>query len=335
MSISNPFSSNNKTIEKASGFNPPPEKNSHTYKIAILLCTYQGERFLKEQLASFEHQTHTNWELWASDDGSDDGTNAILKEFKNRFPDNKVSMIKGPSDGFLSNFLSLVCNKKIDTDYYAYADQDDIWKADKIERALNYLIKIPNALPSLYCSRTELINSSGQHIGFSPLFKKSPRFENALTQNVGGGNTMVFNNVTRSLLMSAGEQVSVVAHDWWTYQLVSGAGGHVYYDQYPSLLYRQHNKNIIGTSHSWIARIKRIRMLFQGRFRAWNDRNTTELHNIKDMLTDDNQTTLEIFRQARQSPLLKRLYLLHKCRIYRQTLLGNLGLIVAALLNKL
>ncbi len=335
MSIFTPSSSSQKAIDQASGSNPQAEKNSHSDKVAILMCTYQGQRFLIEQLASFENQTHTNWELWASDDGSDDDTTKILKEFKKLFPSNQVSIIKGPRHGFVSNFLSLTCNKNIDADYYAYSDQDDIWKPDKIERAINYLKDVTNNIPSLYCSRTELINSSGQHIGFSPLFKKPPRFENALIQNIGGGNTMVFNRVARSLLMTAGENVSVVFHDWWTYQLVSGAGGHVYYDQHPSLLYRQHEKNIIGKNNSWIARLKRIHMLLQGRFREWNDRNTAELLKISYILSDENQRTLKNFRQGRQSSFLKRLYLIHKCRLYRQTLLGNLGLIAAVLLNKL
>jgi glycosyltransferase involved in cell wall biosynthesis len=335
MSVITPFSSNQNSIDEFSVLNSQPEKNSNSDRVAILMCTYQGQRFLIEQLASFENQTHTNWELWASDDGSDDGTIEVLKEFKNRFRSNKVSIIKGSHRGFLSNFLFLNCNKNIDTDYYAYSDQDDIWKPNKIERAIRYLKEVSNNVPILYCSRTELINSSGKHIGFSPLFKKPPRFENALLQNIGGGNTMVFNRAARSLLMSAGEHVSVVSHDWWTYQLVSGAGGHVYYDQQPSVLYRQHEKNIIGENDSWIARLKRIHMLLQGRFREWNDRNTAELLKINHILTDDNQRTLKNFRQCRQSPLLKRLYLLNKCRLYRQTLLGNLGLIAAVLLNKL
>ena len=155
------------------------------------MCTYQGQRFLSEQLASFENQTHTNWELWASDDGSDDGTIEILKEFKNRFPSKKVRIVNGPHQGFLLNFLFITCNKNIDANYFAYSDQDDIWKPNKIERAINYLKEVKKNVPSLYCSRTELINSSGQHIGFSPLFNKPPRFENALIQNIGGGNTIM------------------------------------------------------------------------------------------------------------------------------------------------
>lgn len=335
MSVFKSFSSYQHTVDKKSVRNSRAENNINSEKVAILMCTYQGQRFLTEQLASFENQTHTNWELWASDDGSDDGTIEILKEFKNRFPSNRVSIIEGPRKGFLLNFLSLTCNKKIDANYFAYSDQDDIWMSNKIERSLKYLREVENGVPGLYCSRTELINSCGRHIGFSPLFKKPPRFENALIQNIGGGNTMVYNGAARSLLISAGQHASVVSHDWWTYQLVSGAGGHVYYDKVPSLLYRQHEKNIMGENNSWVARLKRIQMLMHGRFREWNDQNTTELLKISYLLTDENQNLLKNFMQYRNSHLFKRLKLLNKCRLYRQTFLGNLGLVAAAVLNKL
>lgn len=309
--------------------------NVKRQKVAILLCTHQGQRFLAQQLASFEYQTHTEWELWASDDRSEDGTVEILQAFKKKFPNTKVTIVEGPTDGFVSNFLSLACNRNIDSDYFAFADQDDIWKPDKLKRTLQWMQSIPASESALYCSRTELIDCSGRHIGYSPLFKKSPSFRNALTQNIGGGNTMVFNSAARSLLMIAGEQVNVASHDWWTYQVVSGAGGHVYYDQHPSLLYRQHDQNIIGMNTSWVARLKRIRMLLKGRFQVWNEQNISALLKLKNILTTENQITLESFIQCRKSHPLKKIYLLRKCRIYRQTLLGNLGLIAAALLNKL
>lgn len=314
---------------KQDGFKYKPQK------IAILLCTHQGQRFLAEQLASFAHQTYTDWALWCSDDGSEDGTLEMLQAFKNRFPKGKVSIINGPSDGFVSNFLSLTCNKNIDADYFAYADQDDIWKPEKLQRAVHCLSNIPIETPSLYCSRTELIHAHGQHMGFSPVFKKPPHFKNALIQNIGGGNTMLFNKAARMLITSAGSEVSVVSHDWWTYQLVSGAGGFVYYDPQPSLLYRQHDKNTIGMNITWGARFKRISMLLQGRFQEWNDRHTTELRKIKKILTQENQKTLETFTQGRDARFFKRLYQLRKTGIYRQTLLGNLGLIAAAILKKL
>ena len=311
------------------------ECNRSQSQVAILICTHQGQRFLAEQLESFKKQTHSNWCLWASDDASDDETRKILFQFQDEIGFKQVSIIDGPIAGFCANFLSLVCNVEIQADFYAYSDQDDYWKSDKLERALKFLQSIPTSTPALYCTRTELVDATGKHIGFSPLFRKPAIFKNALMQNVGGGNTMVFNEAARLLLIKAGSSVQVVTHDWWTYQLISGAGGIVFYDSYPSLFYRQHENNLVGMNATWAARLKRIRMLWQGRFREWNSINIEELKKLDDLLTPENKKTLELFEQARSKPLLLRLKEMKKSGVYRQTLLGNLGLIAAIFFKKL
>jgi glycosyltransferase involved in cell wall biosynthesis len=303
-------------------------------KVAILLCTYQGQSFIDEQLESIQKQTHNNWHIWASDDFSKDLTNEKINDFrKNNI--NKISIIKGPNSGFCSNFLSLSINYNIKADYFAFSDQDDFWKPEKLERAVQFLKSIPHSTPALYCSRTEIVDQKLNHIGFSPLFKKPPNFKNALIQNVGGGNTMVFNEAARSLLIKAGASVQVVSHDWWTYQLVSGAGGVVFYDEYPSLLYRQHENNLVGMNCTWAARFKRIKLLWEGRFREWNNINIQELKKLGDVLTPENKRTIELFEQARSMPLMPRLLALKASGIFRQTLLGNLGLIAAAVFGKI
>ncbi len=91
-------------------------------------------------------------------------------------------------------------------------------------------------------SRTRLIDAAGQPCGFAPRFKKAASFSNALVQSIAGANTMLFNSATKRLLERAGPH-DVVSHDWWTYQLVTGAGGILHYDAEPSLDYRQHQRN--------------------------------------------------------------------------------------------
>lgn len=303
--------------------------------VAILLCTHRGQRFLQEQLDSFLNQSHTNWHLWVSDDASDDQTKNILLQFQKKIGIEKLSLIEGPGTGFCANFLSLTCNTDIEADFYAYSDQDDYWKSDKLERAIKFLQSVPSSKPALYCTRTEIVDGNGKHIGFSPLFKKPASFKNALMQNVGGGNTMVFNQATRLLLIKADKGVQVVSHDWWAYQLISGAGGVVFYDPYPSLFYRQHENNLVGMNATWAARFKRIKMLWQGRFREWNSININELNKLSDVLTPENKKTLEQFEKARSKPLLLRLLQMKKSGVYRQTLFGNLGLIFAVFFKKL
>jgi glycosyltransferase involved in cell wall biosynthesis len=315
------------------------DSTSATPSVAILMCTYNGEQYLDEQLLSFEEQSYPNWKLYVSDDGSKDQTIALLKSYQLKWQvkwgEDRLVIINGPRLGFSFNFLSLTCNPDIIADYYAWSDQDDIWLKDKITRAINFLQNKDQHLSQLYCTRTQLIDNQKTDIGLSPLFEKAPSFQNALVQSIAGGNTMVFNQTLKNYLMIAGADVKVVTHDWWLYIVATGCGGEVHYDSQTSLLYRQHGNNLIGSNNSLSARFKRIRMLFEGRFQEWNDENTTALQRLQSHLTAENATRLGQFQHARRAWFLMRLYLLSQVGLYRQTALGNLGLIVAAVFKRI
>ncbi len=304
-------------------------------KVAICLCTYNGQNYLNEQLQSIAIQSYANWEVWASDDGSVDSTVEILQACKQQWSEARLCITSGPRQGFATNFLALVCNPDINTEYYAYADQDDIWEVDKLQRAIDYLCTVDPDTPALYCSRTRLIDAKNNEIGFSPCFQKPPCFANALMQNMGGGNTMVFNKAARSLLCEAGANIDVVTHDWWGYIAISGCGGKVFYDHYPSLRYRQHANNAVGMNANWSARFVRIRLAWQGQFRTWNDKNIDALHRLRERLTPENRAILDQFSTSRKRWLLPRLIGFKRAGLYRQTFLGNLGLIFFILLNKI
>ena len=304
-------------------------------QVAILLATYNGQNYLAEQLDSYVRQTHRNWVVWASDDGSTDGTKTIFNNYSNQVGNDRLMMLGGPQKGFSANFLSLVCNPQITADVYAYSDQDDIWNAGKLEQALAYLQTVPTEIPALYCSRTQYTDEHDAHIGFSQAYVKAPGFGNALVQNIASGNTMVFNHAARSLLQQAGENLNISLHDWWTYMVVTGCGGQVYFDQTPSVRYRQHDNNLWGMNTGWANRFVRIQKLFEGRFKDWNDQHIQALSAINDRLTLENKTTLDQWMLARESSLTSRLCHLKKSGVYRQTLLGNLGLAAAGVFGKI
>lgn len=312
-----------------------PRSHPPAPKVAVLMCTMQGQRFLAEQLNSIATQTHPSWEIWASDDGSDDHTHAILEYYQSHWGEDRISIHAGPAEGSTANFLSLTCRADIDADYFAYADQDDIWESDKLERAVAWLETVPDDVPALYGSRTLLVDARNQHIGYSPLFLRAPSFENALVQSVAGGNTMVFNRAARDLLRQAGEDVEAVTHDWWAYMLISSCGGRVHYDPYPTVRYRQHGSNQFGSNANPLAQLRRARLLLQGRFRGWVDANLRALHRVRHLMTPENQQVLDEFEQARQRWVGARLLGLRRAGVFRQTTLGNLGLVAAALINRL
>ncbi|MBK7264433.1 MAG: glycosyltransferase family 2 protein [Rubrivivax sp.] len=303
--------------------------------VAVLMCTMQGQHFLAEQLNSIATQSHPRWAIWASDDGSDDHTHAILEYYQSHWGEDRISIHAGPAVGSTANFLSLTCRADIDADYFAYADQDDIWESDKLERAVNWLKTVPDGVPALYGSRTLLVDTRNQHIGYSPLFERTPDFRNALVQSIAGGNTMVFNRAARDLLRQAGDNVEAVTHDWWAYMLVTGCGGQVHYDPYPTVRYRQHNGNQFGSNISPLAQLRRARLLLQGRFRGWVDANLRALGRVRHLMTEENQRVLDQFAQARKRAIWARLPGLMRSGVFRQTLLGNLGLAVAALIKRL
>lgn len=311
-----------------------------TSRVAILLCTCNGQAYLAEQLESIARQRWPAWFVALSDDGSTDLTLEIATQYLVRWGAQRFSIWPGPQRGFAQNFLSCVRNHQLLAEFYAWCDQDDVWYADKLTHAVHWLQSVPPHVPALYMGRTELLNEQGRSIGLSPLFRRRPCFANALVQNIGGGNTMVFNHAARCLLgeISAHlERLSleVVSHDWWAYLLITGVGGQVRYDPRPCVGYRQHATNLVGANTGWKARWLRLRLLLRGRLRDWNNLHLDALGALLPHLSEENQQLLKQFRQLRSDPLGRRLWGLWRIRLYRQTLLGTLGLWLAAVVGVL
>lgn len=303
--------------------------------VAILMGAMNGARFLPEQLDSLAAQTHQNWILIASDDGSTDDTLLVLKAYQANWPTGKLIIKEGPKQGFCVNFLSMACDSGIKADYYAFCDQDDVWLPTKIAVAiLNIAESQEEGVPYVYCGRTSYVNEKLKKIGYSPLFSFPRTFRNALIQSIAGGNTMVFNQSAKNAL----EKVGIVqhhSHDWWLYQLVTGVGGIVFYDQKPHVLYRQHKNALVGGNNSFLARVERISMVFKGEFRRWSDQNIEILCTAKPLLNHGSAETLELFKLMRSAGLKDRFRLMEVAGLYRQTWRGTISLVLAALLKKI
>lgn len=305
----------------------------HVNHVAILLGSRNGAEFLPEQLASFQQQTYPNWSLWVSDDGSTDNTKELVADFIER-PEVDGHLLDGPQQGFCQNFMSMISNPVIQADYYAFADQDDVWLEDKLERAVRWLNTIDPTAPALYCSRTCLTDSRGALIGYSPDYTKPPGFGNALLQNIASGNTMVFNRCARDLLQKV-KGAPVVVHDWSLYQIVTGCGGVVNYDRQPSVLYRQHQHNVIGNGMTPFRRLSNFIAAYRGRTAKWNDANRQVLACVSDELTPEAKQMLASFYAIRGSNLLDRLRLMVESGIYHQQRIGTLTTLTYILLNKI
>jgi glycosyltransferase involved in cell wall biosynthesis len=295
-------------------------------RVAIWLASRNGAPFLDEQLRSLAAQTHPAIDIWASDDGSTDGTPAILSGWQSRWPKGAFNVSDGPQKGFAENFRALISNDAVDADFFACCDQDDIWEANKLETALSWMRSQDGSQPLLFCSRTLTVSEAGEPIGMSPLFPRKPSFRNALVQSLAGGNTMVLNRAARDIVAMASRRSSFVSHDWWIYQLVTGAGGIVRYSPKPLVRYRQHAENLVGANTSWKARFERLKLLLDGQFARWNELTLDGLDRNRDLLTPDAIEVMELFSRARTGNLFKAMADLRRSGVYRQTTKGTLAL---------
>lgn len=302
--------------------------------VAILMGTHNGARFLSEQLDSLEAQTHQNWVLIACDDGSSDDTIKKLKAYQAKWPVGKLIIKEGPKQGFCINFLSMACDQAIRADYYAFCDQDDVWLPSKLEVAIGNIGLNQGSFAYVYCGRTTYVDKNMKKVGHSPLFSFPRTFRNALIQSIAGGNTMVFNQKSKDLFEKTGV-VDHPSHDWWLYQLVTGAGGIVFYDPMPQVKYRQHKNALVGGNHSLYASLKRMKMVFNGQFRSWNNQIILALDIASLLLTHGSKETLELFRKMRDAKIRDRFRLMEVAGLYRQTWRGTVSLIIAALFRKI
>ena len=304
--------------------------------VAVLLGLYNGAHHLGEQLQSLAAQTHRDWSLIVSDDGSTDGGLDVLAGFRRGNAQRRTWVMHGPRAGYAENFLSLAQAAGPSVPYAAFCDQDDVWRSDKLATAVQTLSALPAGCAGVYCGRTIVTDERLQPTGKSPLFKAPPSFRNALVQSIAGGNTMVLNRAALDLLQDTRRHArGVVSHDWWVYQLITGAGGRVLYDQEPRVFYRQHGQNRIGANTGVPAAIRRLRMLFKGRFRAWNHANLHALNRVHHWLTDDAKAALKDFSTARDGTLRQRIAALYRSGIFRQTKRGTWALWIATVLKKL
>lgn len=303
-------------------------------KVAILMCTFSGERFLKEQLDSFANQTHKDWTLWVSDDGSTDQTLEILRTTQAQWGEDRLKIVTGLSKGFARNFLSLACRAEIEADFFAFSDQDDIWLPKKLSRAIGLLEHLPQDKPALYGSRTHLINAQGEIIGISKLIPHDLSFHNALVQNVAGGNTMVFNQHLRDVLQFAGADLDLVSHDWWLYIVVTALKGNVLFDRQPFINYRQHKHNLVGANVNIAAKFNRFSKLFSGRFKGWVQSNHACIKHIEAKMSNDCVHKSNSLAALRHLSLIRRVSTFKQINVRRQSKFDTFALLAAVMFNK-
>lgn len=312
-----------------------PIKLPGDHHVAIMMAIHNGASWLPEQLQSLLDQTHEDWSLLVGDDGSKDAGPAQINAFAIKHPDIPVRFFEGQGLGFQANFMRLLMHLPRRTPFAAFCDQDDVWDRHKLNTAVEAMAQVPADVPVLYCGRTLISDADLAPLGLSPDFRRPPSFENALVQSIAGGNTMVMNRAAIDLLKQAYDPDHLpISHDWWAYQIIAGAGGHVIFDAVPRVIYRQHGANQVGSGRGWAAKLERLGRLLRGDFQRFNTTNLRALKSARALLSDKNREVLQRFESAREQGLLKRVRMFRKLGLRRQTRFGNIALWLAIVLRK-
>jgi len=218
-------------------------------KVQILLATYNGEKFLREQLDSIINQEYKSWELLIHDDGSDDNTISILNEYKTNYP-KKINLLvdKKIFSSASKNFFHLIKHRCRDANLYCLCDQDDIWHQSKLKLIIERFNLKEDKEPLLIHSDLSLIDANGK------LLEKS---HNKLINNqktlVSKNNSLYYNPIpgcAMSINAVLADKISynkfMVMHDWWILLSAIYENATVIYIRLPLVKYRQHSGNVLG-----------------------------------------------------------------------------------------
>lgn len=284
------------------------------YKVAVLMSTYNGEKYLAEQIDSIFLQNNVDITLFIRDDGSSDGTIEIIRTYLNDNTNIKLDIAKNVGVG--NSFMQLVYDVGDEFDFYAFADQDDIWLSDKLITAIAAIE--PYNVPALYVSNQILVDSRLNKIGMR--FDANPdiTYKQTMCQNKATGCTMVWNKQLQKMLSEKNRRPSKELlnrriHDVWV-SMVAGVTGKIIYDPNGYILYRQHANNVVGVRktniiNQWIKKIG-----------DKNRRNGRSLlckeiiRNYHDVLDSETRSDMQLYGNYNSS-------LKNKCRLITQ---GNI-----------
>ncbi|MCW3473528.1 glycosyltransferase family 2 protein [Limobrevibacterium gyesilva] len=298
-------------------------------RVAILLSTYNGERFLREQLDSLLTQSHPHWTLYWRDDSSSDGTVAILEEFARCAGQGRCVHVQGPPErlGPTVSFLTLLAAVKDslgNEDVVAFADQDDVWLPEKLARGVAALRGANTDGPVIYCARQVLVDDGLRRIGLSRGLEKPAAFPAALAQNVITGCTIMMDR--RAAALVAGSiPASATLHDWWCYLVVTAADGLLLHDDEPVVLYRQHNHNVVGAPRSMARRavgaVRRGPNVFMNVLRQ----HVAALQAQPHLMSPKARAQVAAIDRALKGGPIRRLAALRMPGLHRQTWQENVG----------
>lgn len=296
--------------------------------VAILLSTYNGAQYLKEQLNSIENQTYADWVLYIRDDGSSDGTQQIINQYCQA--DARIRFINQENQvnvGVKDSFWQLLQNSEADV--YLFCDQDDFWKPNKVELSVQKLTSFDFKTPALVFTNLTVTDENLNVVldqQLPPDIMKVLSFDRMITDNRVTGCTIGINQALKKIAFDT-DTTKIVMHDWWL-ALLAKCFGNIEYISEPTILYRQHGTNQVGTNQSLTVRLKKsfnLEQLYQ-QFRL----SIEQLEYLKSsFLADDSQYAKEISNylvDVNHPNSIKYFFKILQKKYKKHTLLGTLSL---------
>jgi glycosyltransferase involved in cell wall biosynthesis len=306
------------------------DKNTAEKTIQIIMSTYNGEKYLIEQLDSIVNMAGFEAvSVLIRDDGSKDGTRLILDKYSRQYG---FKVIYGENVGVNRSIWILLENTDPTCKYYAICDQDDVWLPDKFNIALSMIEKEDSSIPLLFGSLSEIVDENLKHLGSTVNPKKGLSYYNAMTQNVTPGHTQVFNRVMVDMLIEKGaENIHVI--DWWLYLMASAMGKVVFADVY-TVRHRQHGINAVGyETHFFRSTYNRFKSLKSKKGNAVSEQLLSFLERYKDILpVEYRKETVAYFDSM--CCATKRIRYAFRCRAYRQQTVENLAFKLLYIIGK-
>ena len=292
--------------------------------IAVIMSTYNGQKYLKQQIDSILAQSYPNVDIVVRDDGSTDATNDILFEYADK---ENVNVIQGDNEGFCKSFCDALQSADR-SEYYAFCDQDDIWYPEKLMTAYNWISKQCKDIPLLYYCHVREIDENGDTIGVKQLATGSVSLPRTMTGCFGEGMAMVINRKCRDMMLEMNPE-NMDAHDWAASAIVLGMGK-VYIDED---VYADHRRLPQSVS---IGSFKKKIVWFRSELFGKNNirmRNMEFYRCFSNRLPSDNYAIAKAFGSEKMSAVtqLKKVFY---PRRWRPDILGEIAMRILMLCGK-
>lgn len=300
--------------------------------VDILMATYNGEKYIGEQISSIRSQTYGDWKLLVSDDGSSDGTTRIVDEAIR--DDSRISWAPdcGKHRGSYGNFMYLLNLSK--SGYSMFCDQDDVWLPNKIEVIFNKMEELETKYPDspiMVFTDLEVVDESLNTISksFDEMMGIDPSrvsLKELLFAGVAPGCTIMLNKKLRDIVVGCENTGGVKVHDWWI-SLVAACVGHIGYVPAATSKYRQHSSNQFGAIQTSLSKTLLTTSVRSARENILDTiKRANECYrSLGPLMSDENRQSLRAFLSIPNAPWYKRVVLLADAGIWKHGLLRKVG----------